>query len=238
VGDFRYAQYCPLARASEILAERWTLPVLRELFTGPQRFTDLLRRLPGVSTSVLSTRLARLVQMGVVRQKELPPPAATTVYELTGRGRALEPALVELVRWGIQFLEPPRRGDHFEPEWLPLGLRALARRDATPSLAFELRVLRDGAPPLAIRVAGSARGTRVSLAGPRADAVVTAPPLTLLGLASGALDARAALADGSAGCEGDPRLLTRLPELFDASVAPAASRTRKSATPRPRRTRT
>ena len=228
MSGFRYAQFCALARASEILAERWTLPVLRELFTGPQRFTDLRRRLPGVSTSVLSTRLAHLVECGVVRQQDLPPPAAATVYELTERGRALEPALVELVRWGSQFLESPRRGDHFEPDWLPLGLRAFARRDATPKLAFELRIPRGDGPPFAVRVAGGARGTRIGPPGEAVDATVTGTPDALLGLASGALSAGAALTAGRARCEGDTRALARLPELFDA----------KPATPRHRRKRT
>ncbi len=74
VGSFRYAQFCPLACAAEILGERWTLLILRELFVGPQRFTDLRRRLPGISSSILATRLARLEERGIVARSSLAPP--------------------------------------------------------------------------------------------------------------------------------------------------------------------
>ncbi|MCH8132535.1 MAG: helix-turn-helix transcriptional regulator [Myxococcales bacterium] len=76
VSDFRYAQFCPLARAAEIVGERWTLLILRELLIGPKRFSDLQAPLAGVSSSVLADRLGKLTQRGVVRRRELPPPAA------------------------------------------------------------------------------------------------------------------------------------------------------------------
>src|SRR6266852_4653604 len=100
----RYDQFCALARAAEILGERWTLLIVRELLLGPRRFSDLRERLDGVSPSVLTERLGRIEKIGLVRRSVLPPPAASTVYELTEHGDALRPAVHELIRWGGRFL--------------------------------------------------------------------------------------------------------------------------------------
>jgi len=92
--------YCPIARALDVLGERWTLLILRELAGGDQRFTDLKRLVVGIPPNVLSNRLKALVDEGVVETRELPPPAARTVYGLTGRGREAMPVLRALARWG------------------------------------------------------------------------------------------------------------------------------------------
>ena len=118
----QYKQFCALARAAEILGERWTLLIVRELLLGPQRFTDLLERLHDVSTSVLTERLSRLEEFGVVEKAYLPPPAASSVYRLTEVGEAVRPAIYELIHWGGRFLFPSRPGDHFQPDWLRLVL--------------------------------------------------------------------------------------------------------------------
>ena len=84
-----YNQFCAAARALDLLGERWTLLLIRDLLTGPKRYTDLLNGLPGIGTNLLAGRLKELESAGVVQRRELPPPAASTVYELTERG--LEP---------------------------------------------------------------------------------------------------------------------------------------------------
>lgn len=150
---FRYAQFCPLARAAEILGHRWVLLILRELSLGPQRFSDLRRRLPGLSSSVLADRLAALEEHGVVARRQLGPPAASAVYELAEAGRALQPALVALTRWGARFVQPPLPGDHVEPDWLRLAVAAFARPGPTPERRFELLV-RSGTGEALVRVAG------------------------------------------------------------------------------------
>jgi len=127
VVDFRYAQFCPLTRAVEILGERWTILILRELFLGPKRFSDLKSALNGVSPSVLADRLARLEERNIVSRRELPPPAASIVYELDEAGRALRPLLAEMTRWGVRFMGAPDPADSFRPEWLLLGLQVFAR---------------------------------------------------------------------------------------------------------------
>jgi DNA-binding HxlR family transcriptional regulator len=98
-----YNQYCGLAYALDIVGERWTLLIVRELIAGPRRFTDLLEGLPGISTNLLSERLKQLEQQGLLRRRTLAPPAASRVYELTAVGQALEQTLQELDNWGSQF---------------------------------------------------------------------------------------------------------------------------------------
>src|SRR5258705_895275 len=118
--DTRYPQFCALARAAEVIGERWTLLIVRELLLGPKRFTDLRGRLDGISPSVLTERLARAKELELVRRVVLPLPAASTVYELTKHWRALRPAVFELIRWGGRFLFPPPKGERTEPEGMVL----------------------------------------------------------------------------------------------------------------------
>jgi DNA-binding HxlR family transcriptional regulator len=104
----RYDDYCPIACALDVVGERWALLVIRELLGGPLRFTDLKTALPGVSPNVLTQRLRELEAAGIVERAELPPPAARTVFVLTEAGRALQPVLASLARWGVSRLPPPK----------------------------------------------------------------------------------------------------------------------------------
>jgi len=100
-------QYCPIARAMDVLGDRWTLLILRELIVGDQRFTDLREHLPGIAPTMLTQRLRTLTQQGLVSVKELPPPAARSVYTITEQGRSVTPVLRALTRWGMPLLEEP-----------------------------------------------------------------------------------------------------------------------------------
>src|SRR5260370_11496020 len=100
----QYDELCPLALALDVVGERWTLLLLRELFAGPKRFTDLAEGLPGIGTSVLSERLRQLENDGLVSRRRLGPPARAQGYELTARGAALKPGLAGLVWWGAASL--------------------------------------------------------------------------------------------------------------------------------------
>ena len=91
-----FDQNCPIARSLDVVGERWTLLIVRELVLGPKRYTDLREALPGIWTNLLADRLRQLESAGVIARRELPPPAARTVYELTERGRQLEPVLLAL----------------------------------------------------------------------------------------------------------------------------------------------
>ena len=209
----RYAQFCPLACAAEILGERWTLLILRELCIGPQRFSDMRRRLPGISPSVLTERLERLEQREIVARRQLAPPTPASLYELTSLGRELEPALAELARWGTRFLSTRRPGDHMEPDWVRLGLQLFARTEPTEARSFAIRIP-DPPGEVAFRVEGGSAGTLVTDGEARADVLVRAGPLQVLGLAGGGLDPVAALREGSIHAEGDLEALAILPTLF------------------------
>jgi DNA-binding HxlR family transcriptional regulator len=113
-----YDQYCPIARALQVVGERWTLLVVRELTSGPKRYTDLVAGLPGIGTNVLASRLRELEAEGVIEKHRLPPPAASQVYELTARGLALLPVLRSLAHWGAVALGPPPPDVELEPGWL------------------------------------------------------------------------------------------------------------------------
>jgi DNA-binding HxlR family transcriptional regulator len=97
---------CVLATALDLVGPRWTLLIVRELLVGPLRYTDLLDRLSGIGSNLLATRLHQLEEIGVVQRAELPPPAASTVYELTDLGQALEPAVSALAAWGEHYVDP------------------------------------------------------------------------------------------------------------------------------------
>ena len=119
-----YAQLCPIASALDLLGERWTLLVVRELLLGPKRFSDLQVGLPGIGSNILSARLKELEVASVVSRLRLPPPAASWVYELTGRGRELGDIVLRLGRWGISSPAFRQCDGTARPEWTVLSLYA------------------------------------------------------------------------------------------------------------------
>ncbi len=130
-----YRQYCPVAHALDLVGERWSLLVVRELAHGPLRYSDLNDRLTGCSTNVLAARLRALEAGGIVSRRRLPPPAASMVYELTDAGNDLKPVLAALAHWGARLLGPPGPDVEFERGWL-----ANALRTAVVGLAPEARI--------------------------------------------------------------------------------------------------
>jgi DNA-binding HxlR family transcriptional regulator len=136
-----YNDRCGIARALDVVGDRWALLIVRDLLLGPKRFSDLRAGLRRVSPDVLSQRLRELEQAGVVRRDRLPPPAASQVYELTDRGRELEPVLLGLGRWGSR--APVPAGDPpLSPDSAMLALQALFDPDAARDVAvtYELRL--------------------------------------------------------------------------------------------------
>ena len=111
-----YDQYCAVAKALDVVGERWTLLILRDLVhLGPRRYTDLLAALPGIGTNLLADRLRQLEEAELVRKRKLSPPAGSVVYELTELGAGLEPAIIELGRWGGNFMAERLECDTFSP---------------------------------------------------------------------------------------------------------------------------
>jgi DNA-binding HxlR family transcriptional regulator len=125
VADKVYGQYCGLAKALDLVGERWTLLIIRELAFGPRRFSDLVGGLPGISTAVLTERLDPLEEARLIIRRTLPPPGASKVYELTENGRDLARAIVPLAAWGVRILAANRRKrtEAFRPAWGLLFLR-------------------------------------------------------------------------------------------------------------------
>jgi DNA-binding HxlR family transcriptional regulator len=188
---------------------------VRELLLGPKRFSDLRERLDGISPSVLTARLARVEALGLVGRSVLPPPAASTVYELTENGQALRPAVYELIRWGGRFLHPRRKGDRAEPEWMRLALDALARRGTSPPRRFLLRV-REGRKEALVHVAGGRGGTTVSAGAAPADATLVLDVSTLLNVASGRLPLSRAVESGAVEASGNLAALPDFAKLFES----------------------
>src|SRR5215472_6886798 len=117
----RYEQACAIARALDVVGERWSLLLVRELSLGPRRYRDLATGLPGIPSNVLAARLKDLQAAGVITRRTLPAPADVAVYELTGAGRALQPALSELLDWGLRYAPEPAGDDAGQPGWALLA---------------------------------------------------------------------------------------------------------------------
>jgi DNA-binding HxlR family transcriptional regulator len=121
-----YHQYCPIAHALDLVGERWSLLVVRELLArGPLRYSDLHHALPGCGTNILAARLKGLERGGVIRRRRLPAPSASTVYELTEHGTELRGVMNELTHWGLRSLGPPQDESELLPGWLLSALQAV-----------------------------------------------------------------------------------------------------------------
>ena len=178
-----YQQYCPVARALEIVGERWTLLVARELLLGPRRFTDLMDGLSGISATVLASRLKDLEQAGLVSKRTLPPPAASTVYELTDRAVGLARILTAMADWGMSMLGRPRKGDAVRGEWMVLAMAVTTPVPDVSDTTFELHV--DG-EVLHVDVRDGRLQPRQGAA-PDPAAIITVNATTLADLALGRL---------------------------------------------------
>src|SRR5258708_27405244 len=162
------------ARAAELIGERWTLLIIRELLLGPKRFGDLLDHLDGISPTLLTARLLALIDSNVVRRTTLPRPVNAQLYELTDIGREIQPAIRELIRWGARFLFPPVPGDTFEPDWVLLGLDAIAKRTPVPKISVGL-VVTHGKKSAAFTIAGGLAGTTIEKGGTDRKGQLEAP---------------------------------------------------------------
>ena len=210
--DHRYQQYCGAARALDVVGDRWTLLIVRELLLGARRFTDLIDGLPGISRNLLTQRLRDLERDGIVVRDELPPPAARQVYELSDDGRDLADAMLPLVAWGVRRLGARQPGESFRPQWAALAMAAFADREAARGVTetYEYRVgsrvfhftVDDGA----IEVhEGRAHDPAVTL---------TTDEEAWADIASGRISASKATAAGTLKLVGDRQALARLKEIF------------------------
>jgi DNA-binding HxlR family transcriptional regulator len=216
-----YRQYCALAKALDVVGDRWTLLIVRELLIrNGCRYTDLLHGLPGIATNLLADRLRSLEQEGIVRREDAPPPVASTLYHLTPRGEELRPVVHALGRWGGPRLAEAPAGDAFQSHWLaiPAELHLHDRRPEESPVAIEVRT---GEEPLLIEtVDGVARIWPGRAEHP--DAVLAGTPELIVAILTGRLDLPSARARG-AHFEGDPKTISRvLPPRADPPTAAEA----------------
>ena len=182
-----YQQYCAVAKALDVVGDRWVLLIVRELLsTGPSRYTDLLKGLPGIATNLLADRLREMEKAGLVKREEAPPPVATTLFHLTERGAALRIVLEELGRWGAPMMGVPQPSNVFRSHWLvfPLDAYLVDKTPDGPPVSVQLQT---GDEPMVVEtVDGKVRTRRGTVEHP--DAVLSARPGVILGLLSGRLD--------------------------------------------------
>lgn len=203
-----YSQYCSVAKALDVVGDRWTLLIIRELILqGPSRYTDLRGALPGIATNMLAERLRELEAAGLVRRVAAEPPVATTLFQLTEAGAELEPVLNTLGAWGVRYMAQPAEDDEFRSHWFafPATLFLHDREPDGPPIAIELRTT---GRPAVIEVAGGAVSTRLGTT-PSPDLVLSGSPQLILGLLSAHLTPEAAR-DAGLEIEGDAGVLARL----------------------------
>jgi len=181
-----YGQYCSIAKALDVIGDRWTILIIRELLIrGACRYTDLKNGLPGIATNLLSDRIRELESAGLIRREDAPPPIAATVFQLTETGGELRPVVDAIARWGVRYMIEPAPGDEFRGHWFtfPVSFFLHDRDPGGPPVSIELRT---AASPVVIEVAGGSARTRL---GPAAapDLVLQGEPQLMLALFAGGL---------------------------------------------------
>ncbi|HWU60049.1 MAG TPA: helix-turn-helix domain-containing protein [Microbacteriaceae bacterium] len=213
-----YGQFCGLARAAEIVGQRWTLLILRDLSVGQRRYSDLAAGLPGIPTNTLASRLKELEEEGLVRRIAPSGADRAVVYGLTPRGEELEPALDALSRWGAGGMRAPRDGEIVTTASIVAALKVAAGDGVVPkdwNTTYTVRVgdvdthvvMRDGA----ITVGPGAAEVP--------DLVITAGP-QIRDVLAGELDAPTAVATGAVQLEGDASLFARFAETMRVPYSP------------------
>jgi DNA-binding HxlR family transcriptional regulator len=215
-----YNQFCALAYALDMVGERWTLLIIRELLAGPRRFKDLMDGLPDISTNLLSERLKSLEENGIIVHRVLPPPAGSGVYTLTPLGQGLETAVLELGKWGSQFLPPLLEGVALPSLGaVTLAIKAFFHPEQAQCIneTYELHLSQE---ILQVQVKDGQLLVRQGQA-LQADVIFHTDMAIFMGLFSGQIPADDAITRGLIRIEGDPDALTRFLNLSSVS-RPAA----------------
>src|SRR5918999_2523275 len=212
MGEQHYDQFCALARALDSVGNRWTLLIVRELAPGPRRFTDLIDGLPGISRKLLTERLRALERDGIIARRELPPPAARQVYELTDDGRDLAHAMGPLIAWGARRVGDRTPTETFRARWLAVAMAALADRGAAKGVSETYQYL-VGDSAFHFTVDDGS----IQLHDGRAQepaVVLTTDEETWADIASGKITTSSAVAKGALTVAGDPQAAKRLGRIF------------------------
>ena len=203
-----YDEYCAIAKALDVVGDRWTLLIVRELaLRGACRYTDVRKGLPGIASNLLAERLRELEHAGVIAREDAPPPIATTLFRLTPRGEQLRPVLEDLVRWGLPLMTEQDPGDAVRSHWLAWALE-LMLTDRQPDASPVTLELQTGDQPIVIETRDGAIRTRLGPA-EHPDATLAGEPRPILGLLLGLLELPQAKASGI-NVQGDPTVLDRI----------------------------
>jgi DNA-binding HxlR family transcriptional regulator len=211
-----YGQYCSIAKALDVVGDRWTLLIIRELLIrGACRYTDLRNGLPGIATNLLSDRIRELESAGLIRREDAPPPVATTLFHLTEAGAELLPVLDAIGRWGVRYMTEPADSDQFRGHWFtfPVSFFLHDRDPDGPPVSIELRT---ASSPAVIEISGGSASTRLGKAA-APDLILHGEPQLILALFSGQLTTAEA-AERGLEVSGDAGVLHRV--LPEPAVAP------------------
>jgi len=212
-----YDEYCAMAKSLDVVGDRWTLLIVRELaLRGACRYTDLRNGLPGIATNLLAERLRELEHAGVIEREEAPPPVATTLFRLTPRGQELRPVLDGLIRWGVPLMVEQDPEEAVRSHWLA-GALELMLTDRQPDAPPVILELQTGDQPIVIEARDGAIHTHLGAA-QRPDATLAGPPNPILGTLLGLLELADAEERGIV-FQGDRAILKR----FGAEVIPSMS---------------
>jgi DNA-binding HxlR family transcriptional regulator len=203
-----YNEYCAVAKSLDVVGDRWTMLIVRELaLRGRCRYTDLRNGLPGIATNLLADRLRELERAGVVAREDAPPPIATTLFHLTPRGEELRPVLDGLFRWGLPLMTEQKPDDTVRSHWLA-GALEQTLTDHTPEQPPIEIELRTSDQPIVIHISdGAIRSSLGAASDP--DATLSGEPRPIMGLLLGLLELEAAEAAGVR-LDGDPKVLDRI----------------------------
>jgi DNA-binding HxlR family transcriptional regulator len=213
-----YDEYCAIAKSLDVVGDRWTLLIVRELeLRGASRYTDLRNGLPGIASNLLAERLRELEGAGVITRVDAPPPIATTLFSLTQRGEELRPVLDGLFRWGMPLMSEQKPGDAVRSHWLAGALETMLtdRRPEAPPVTLELQT---GDQPIMLQVRDGSIAVGLGSA-ESADATLAGPPMPIMGLLLGRLELAEARARGVS-FQGDPAILDRIGAQTTPTGAP------------------
>jgi DNA-binding HxlR family transcriptional regulator len=176
-----YGEWCSLAKGLDVVGDRWTMLIVRELLLqGPCRFTDLRNGLPGIATNLLSTRLKELEESGLLRREAAPPPVATTLFHLTELGRGLEPALQALTVWGVQLKGELYADEAFRGHWMTYPIHWVLEDSRPDDPPATIQLVASG-EPLTLRVDAGQIHVRPATTLP-ADLTIAGHPDAIMGL--------------------------------------------------------
>jgi DNA-binding HxlR family transcriptional regulator len=214
-----YSQFCGLAHALDVVGERWTLLIVRELGSGPKRYMQLADTLTGIGTSLLATRMRQLEADGIVQRRlALDQPSSTVLYELTDAGRELAEAMIPLAVWGArhQMDDADVEREAFRAEWV-LGF-LVAGSDAVSSDADGIYEFHVDDSVACLRVRGGRMSVRTGLCATPADVVIRTTRTVVAAIAGQRTTITDAIADGEIDMEGDPAAATRFAAIVDERI--------------------